>query len=61
MDSLHRGISVLAKPELGDVIARAAVGRSGRDALVAVCLAYRAWVHAHPGRYARHRARARSR
>jgi len=52
LDGLHRGISVLAKRELGEVISRAAVGRSGRDALVAVCLAYRAWVHAHPGRYA---------
>lgn len=52
LDGLHRGISVLAKRELGDVISRAAVGRAGRDALVAVCLAYRAWVHAHPGRYA---------
>lgn len=52
LDALQRGIAVLAKRELGEVIARAAVGRSGRDALVAVCLAYRAWVHAHPGRYA---------
>ncbi len=52
LDGLHRGISVLAKRELGEVVSRAAVGRSGRDALVAVCLAYRAWVHTHPGRYA---------
>ncbi len=52
LDGLHRGVSVLAKRELGGVISRAAVGRSGRDALVAVCLSYRAWVHAHPGRYA---------
>ncbi|MGA8048019.1 MAG: WHG domain-containing protein [Dermatophilaceae bacterium] len=52
LDGLHRGISVLAKRELGEVISRAAVGRSGREALASVCLAYRAWVHAHPGRYA---------
>jgi AcrR family transcriptional regulator len=52
LDGLHRGISVLAKRELGEAIAHAAVGRSGRDALVAVCSAYRAWVHSHPGRYA---------
>lgn len=50
-DDLHRGVSVLAKRELGETVSRAAVGRSGREALVAVCLAYRAWVHAHPGRY----------
>jgi AcrR family transcriptional regulator len=52
LDGLHRGISILAKRELGEAISRAAVGRSGRDALAAVCLAYRAWVRSHPGRYA---------
>jgi AcrR family transcriptional regulator len=52
LDGLHRGISVLAKRDLGDEISRAAVGRSGREALAAVCHAYRGWVHAHPGRYA---------
>lgn len=52
LDGLHRAISILAKRELGEAVSRAAVGRSGRDALVAVCLAYRAWVHTHPGRYA---------
>lgn len=51
LDGLHRSISVLAKRELGEAISRAAVGRSGRDALAAVSLAYRVWVHAHPGRY----------
>ncbi len=52
LDGLHRGISLLAKRDLGEVIARATVGRSGRDALRALCLAYRGWVHEHPGRYA---------
>lgn len=51
LDGLRRGISLVAKRELRDVIARAAVGKAGPDALVAVCLAYREWVHAHPGRY----------
>jgi AcrR family transcriptional regulator len=52
LDGLHRGISVVARRELGEVIARAAVGKAGREALVAVCMNYRAWAHAHPGRYA---------
>lgn len=52
LDDLHRGISLAAKRELGEVIARAAVGRSGRDALAEVCRAYRGWVLEHPGRYA---------
>jgi AcrR family transcriptional regulator len=52
LDGLHRSISVLAKRELVEVIARAAVGRSGREALAALGLAYRDWVHTHPGRYA---------
>ena len=52
LDDLHRGVSLVARRELGDVIARAAVGRAHRDALGALCLAYRDWVLAHPGRYA---------
>ena len=52
LDDLHRGVSLVARRELGDVIARAAVGRAHRDALAALCLAYRDWVLAHPGRYA---------
>jgi AcrR family transcriptional regulator len=38
--------------ELADTIRDAAVGRSGADALRAVGQAYRAYAHAHPGRYA---------
>jgi AcrR family transcriptional regulator len=52
VDDLHRGVSLLAKRDLGEAVSRAAVGRSGREALVAACLAYRSWVHRHPGRYA---------
>ena len=52
MDALVRLVSVRAKSELGDVLARAAVGLSARDALVALCLAYRCWAQDHPGRYA---------
>jgi AcrR family transcriptional regulator len=52
LDGLQAGLATLAVRELGDVLTRAAVGRSGRDALVAVATAYRSYVLAHPGRYA---------
>lgn len=52
LDGLHRSISVRAKQQLGQVIARAAVGRAGPDAVAAICHAYREWVHEHPGQYA---------
>ena len=49
---LNRSISLRAKRELGDTLARAAVGRAGPDAILAVAHAYRRWALAHPGRYA---------
>lgn len=48
---LHRSVSLLAKRELGEAIARAAVGRSGADAIFAMSYAYRNWAIQHPGRY----------
>jgi AcrR family transcriptional regulator len=48
---LHRSISLLAKRELGEAISRAAVGRSGADAIFAMSYAYRDWAIRHPGRY----------
>ena len=51
MAGLRRSISVRAKAELGDVLARAAVGRSGADAIRSMSQAYRTWALAHPGRY----------
>jgi AcrR family transcriptional regulator len=48
---LRRSISIRAKAELGDVLARAAVGRSGADAIHSMSHAYRAWALLHPGRY----------
>jgi len=52
MAGLQRGIAVLAKNELAEVLARAAVGRSRGDAVVAIAAAYRRWALDHPGRYA---------
>lgn len=48
---LHRSVSLVAKRELGEAISRAAVGRSGADAIFAMSHAYRNWAIQHPGRY----------
>lgn len=48
---LRRSISLQAKHELGDVLIRAAVGRSGADAIHSMSRAYRAWGLLHPARY----------
>lgn len=52
IDDLRRSIAVRAKLELADVMARAAVGKAGGDAITAMSLSYRKWAAAHPGRYA---------
>jgi AcrR family transcriptional regulator len=51
MAGLKRSISIRAKVELADVLARAAVGRSGGDAILSMSRAYRKWALEHPGRY----------
>jgi AcrR family transcriptional regulator len=51
-DGLVRGIALLGLDELAASMRDAAVGRSGDDALLAAAQAYRAYVRAHPGRYA---------
>ncbi len=48
---LRRSISLKAKGELGDVLLRAAVGRSGADAITVMAGAYREWALEHPARY----------
>ena len=48
---LHRSVSIQSKRELGTVLARAAVGRSGADAIRSMSHAYRDWAREHPGRY----------
>jgi AcrR family transcriptional regulator len=49
---LLRAIAVRGVRELTAALREAAVGRSGADALTATAHAYRAYAHAHPGRYA---------
>lgn len=51
MAGLHRDIAVNAKRELGEVLARASVGRSGAEAISAMSHAYRSWALKHPARY----------
>jgi len=51
-DDLNRRIAALAMGEAGDAIGAAIQGRAGRDALGAAARALRAFVLAHPGRYA---------
>ncbi|MGA7688705.1 MAG: WHG domain-containing protein [Jiangellales bacterium] len=51
LPALKRAIAVRAKAELAEVLGRAAVGRSGDDAIRALATAYRTWAHQHPGRY----------
>jgi AcrR family transcriptional regulator len=50
-DLRHR-LATQAVTELGDTVRDALQGRSGRDALTALLTAIRAYVTAHPGRYA---------
>ena len=49
---LRHGIATLAITELGEQIRDAMQGRSGLDALSGCFTAYRAYITAHPGRYA---------
>jgi AcrR family transcriptional regulator len=51
LPALRRAIGVRTTTALTGELARAAIGRSGEDALMAMARAFREWVKAHPGRY----------
>jgi AcrR family transcriptional regulator len=51
-DDLNRRIAVLALGQAADAVGSAVQGYAGRDALAAAARAFRAFVVAHPGRYA---------
>ncbi|MET9730591.1 TetR/AcrR family transcriptional regulator [Streptomyces sp. NPDC006458] len=51
-EDLSRRIAALALDEVADAVGRAVQGYAGRDALAAATRAFRAFVVAHPGRYA---------
>jgi AcrR family transcriptional regulator len=52
LEDLRRRVGAVGARELADALGRAAAGRAGSDALLAVAEAYRAYAQAHPGRYA---------
>ncbi|MFJ9707006.1 TetR-like C-terminal domain-containing protein [Streptomyces sp. NPDC101234] len=51
-EDLNRRIATLALNEAADAVGGAVQGHAGRDALAAAAHAFRAFVLAHPGRYA---------
>jgi AcrR family transcriptional regulator len=51
-DGLLRGLAAQSTRELARELRRAATGRAGSDAIVAVAAAQRSYALAHPGRYA---------
>lgn len=52
LDGLRRDLAVLGQAALADRLGRAVMGRSGEDALRALCTAYAGFAGEHPGLYA---------
>ncbi|HWQ11608.1 MAG TPA: WHG domain-containing protein [Roseiflexaceae bacterium] len=52
MPGLRRELAHLGGRELAERLGRAAIGKAGDDAVLALARAYRAYVLEHPGRYA---------
>ena len=52
LDALRAEVSVLGTREVTAAMTDAVLGKSGPDALVALCHAYHDYARAHPGRYA---------
>jgi AcrR family transcriptional regulator len=52
LDALRREVTLLALEELADEVWRAALGRSGEQALAAIATVERAYALEHPGRHA---------
>jgi len=52
LDALQRGVGLQAVRDIGAVLTRAAVGRSGPEAVHAIAETFRKWALDHPGRYA---------
>jgi AcrR family transcriptional regulator len=50
LDALRREVALLALEELADEVWKAALGRSGEDALAAIAAVERAYSRDHPGR-----------
>ncbi len=52
LEGVRRGLALLGARELRDRLARAAIGKSGDDALYTIADAYRRFAKDHPGLYA---------
>ncbi|MFZ4664735.1 MAG: TetR/AcrR family transcriptional regulator [Caldilineaceae bacterium] len=52
LPGLRRELTFVGLRQLGDAISRAAIGKAGDEAVLAVAQAYRRYVLAHPGVYA---------
>jgi AcrR family transcriptional regulator len=52
LEGARRGLALLGVRELRDRLARAAIGKSGAEGLIAVADAYRSYAKEHPGLYA---------
>jgi AcrR family transcriptional regulator len=52
LEGVRRGLALLGVQELRDRLARAAIGKSGAEGLIAVADAYRSYAKEHPGLYA---------
>lgn len=52
LDGMRRLLTLRSTDELATAVTGAVLGRSGRDALVPMCHAYRGFAQRHPGRYA---------
>lgn len=52
LDGVWRGLAVMGVRALRDRLARAAIGKSGEEAILALAAAYRAFAKEHPGLYA---------
>lgn len=51
LQGLRHEMTLWGVRQLGDQLRRAAVGKAGEDAILALATAYRAFAHAHPGIY----------
>ncbi|HLY25025.1 MAG TPA: WHG domain-containing protein, partial [Aggregatilineales bacterium] len=52
LSGLHRQVALWGLQHVANQLRRAAVGKAGDDAVIAIAIAYRAFAHEHPGVYA---------
>lgn len=52
IDALQRLVAIRATQDMANLFARAAAGRAGAEALIAIATRWRTWARQHPGLYA---------